>query len=326
MSCSSSSSSTCGECQGYVAEPHGAGCDMPADMGGCDMGAPDMGGCDMGAGAVDMGCGAAPVVEEPVCAPAPPQKCYDTVTMYRMEPYQAQVPFKKTIMVEKTVPVIQCKQVPRQIPATKQVTQTVDEPYIKTVTVQVPGTKKVQKNFTVPSTREVFEMVKVPTKITVPVQKMVDDMKMVTKYKTVPYQVQVPSKKMITVQEQRDSFRMEKITKTVPYQKTEMRWVDEPTMNTVTKQIPATRRVQKMVTVPFMRTVMENVKVAGTKTVNVPEVVETMKCVTKYRRVPYQKCIEVPCPVPEPTCPVPEPCPAPAPAPCPMCNAFHACA
>merc|ERR1712168_1459048 len=254
-----------------------------------------------------MPCAPAPVP----CAPEPAPTCTKLVTMYKMEPYQAQVPVKKTIMVSKEVPTIECKQVARHVPSTKQVMQMVDEPYLKTITVQEPGAKKVQKAFTVDATREVIEMVKVPTKITVPVQKWVDDMKTVTKYKTVPYQVQVPTKKMITVQEERDSFKMEKITKTVPYQRTEMRWVDEPTMNTVTKQVQATRKVQKMVTVPTTRTVMETVKVAGTKTINVPEVIETMKCVTKYRRVPYQKCIEVPCPMPEPICPVPEPCPAP---------------
>merc|ERR1712142_528207 len=102
-----------------------------------------------------------------------------------------------------------------------------------------PGIKKVQKAFTVPSTRQVFEMVKVPTTVTVPVQKWVDDVKTVTKYKTVPYQVQVPTKKLITVQEQRQSFKMEKVSQTVPYQKTEMRWVDVPSMKTVTKQVPA---------------------------------------------------------------------------------------
>merc|ERR1712071_733086 len=207
-------------------------------------------------------------------------------------------------------------------PSTKQVMQTVDEPYLKTVTVQEPGMKKVQRAFTVDAT-EVSEMVKVPTTITVPVQKWVDDMKTVTKYKTVPYQVQVPTKKMITVQEERDSFKMQKITKTVPYNKTETRWVDEAVTKTVTQQIVAQRKVQRTITVPTVRTIMENVKVAGSKTIKVPEVVEEMRCVTKYRRVPYQKCIEVPCPQPAHVCPMaapaaPAPCPMAAPASCPM--------
>merc|ERR1712071_577237 len=53
----------------------------------------------------------------------------------------AQVPVKKTIMVTKEVPTIENKQVARQVPSTKQVMQTVDEPYLKTVTVQEPGMK-----------------------------------------------------------------------------------------------------------------------------------------------------------------------------------------
>merc|ERR1712168_322715 len=232
---SSSSSSDCGECA-----PQYQVQTIQVPAADCGAAAP--------AAPAPMPCAPAPAPMP--SAPASAPTCTKLVTMYKMEPYQAQVPVKKTIMVSKEVPTIECKQVPRQVPSTKQVMQMVDEPYIKTITVQEPGTKKVQKAFTVDATREVSEMVKVPTKITVPVQKWVDDMKTVTKYKTVPYQVQVPTKKMITVQEERDSFKMEKITKTVPYNRTETRWVDEPTMNTVTKQIVAQRPVQKTVTVP----------------------------------------------------------------------------
>merc|ERR1712168_979055 len=291
---SSSSSSDCGECA-----PQYQVQTIQVPAADCGAAAP--------AAPAPMPCAPAPApmpsapAPAPVsCAPAPAPTCTKLVTMYKMEPYQAQVPVKKTIMVSKEVPTIECKQVPRQVPSTKQVMQMVDEPYIKTITVQEPGTKKVQKAFTVDATREVIEMVKVPTKITVPVQKWVDDMKTVTKYKTVPYTVQVPTKKLITVQEQRPSFKMEKVAKTVPYNKIVTRWVDVPATKTVTKQIISSRKVNKISIVSSTKTVMETVKIVGAKTIKVPEVIDAMRTVTKYRQVPYQKTVEGACPVKQP--------------------------
>ena len=42
--------------------------------------------------------------------------------MFKMEPYEVQVPYKKTVMVDKVVPTVESKQVPREVASTKQVT------------------------------------------------------------------------------------------------------------------------------------------------------------------------------------------------------------
>merc|ERR1712071_412750 len=151
------------------------------------------------------------------------------------------------------------------------------------------------------------------TTINVPVQKWVDDVKTVTKYKTVPYTVQVPTKKLITTQEQRESFKMEKVAKTVPYNKIVTRWVDVPAAKTITKQIVSSRKVKKISIVSSTKTVMETVKIVGAKTIKVPQVIDAMRTVTKYRQVPYQKTVEAPCPVQKPcTMHTPDHCAVPA--------------
>merc|ERR1712066_1213008 len=126
------------------------------------------------------------------CPPVNCGPCYETktVTCYKMEPYQTQVPCKKMVCVDKEIDCFEYKNVQKCVPYKKNQMITVDQEYWKCVPEKVPTTRAEYKCVAVDSTKTVKACRKVPDKKTIKVQKMVDDKRMVTKHKLVPYQVE----------------------------------------------------------------------------------------------------------------------------------------